>query len=495
MSNAKIRRLDFTGSPIAESYYQDNSMHACIVGPLGSGKTHSMFARAFRHVREQPPGRDGVSRTKIICVRPTYKALRDACVPAYEQIFDPAFFGAVALTNMLHKVTFRLGGYGHPFELETIFRALDDEEQTRSIRSINATFAVINELRDGNDPSIYGQIFARCGRFPAVADGGAKFGGVISDSNCWDDEHFAHKLFVTEPAEGFKLFLQPPGLICDARGNWIENPAAEAPKHRRPGYYLNQIPTMPNEEDQRVFLRSEWGSLRGQRPVATYYRDDFHCKEAEPWPGLDFTAGIDPGLQAATIIGQAGPEGFRVFAEVVTDGAPLGEHIQLVKREFARLFPGQRLRAAYIDPAGDQRSAQTGQTTTQAARREFMPATVLPASSSNAIAERIDALQNQLRLIGKQGQPQFILHPRCTRLRKALQSGWRYKELKGSGGHFESKPYKLDAASHIADALCYWLLGNGAARGSVSGPGMDQDAFARACESRNPPGAWSPFDI
>jgi hypothetical protein len=114
------------------------------------------------------------------------------------------------------------------------------------------------------------------------------------------------------------------------------------------------------------------------------------------------------------------------------------------------------------------------------------PAVVMPQQEAQSVQLRIDALQASLRQTNTRGEPMFMLHPRCPRLRKALQSGWRYREIKSSGGHFESKPYKLDAASHIADACCYFVLGGGAGRAMTApgGPGA-MDEFARLAARRN----------
>jgi len=303
-------------------------------------------------------------------------------------------------------------------------------------------------------------------------------------------------LFVTNPSAGFKLLTQPAGLIADGGGQWIENPAAENPKYRKPGYYLRAAEAL-DEESQRVFLRSEWGSLRGQKPVATYFDDKMHCREFEPWAGIDFIAGFDPGLNAATIVGQAGQLGYRALMEIATDGTPLQEHLELVKREFARLFPNCRLRTIYPDPAGDQRSAQTGQTTNQQIRVIMNPTVVMAQQEAQSVQLRIDALQASLRQMNSAKEPMFMLHKRCVKLRKALQSGWRYKEMKGSGGHFESKPYKLDDASHIADACCYFIIGGGGGRAMTAPGGIGaQDEFARACASRTGGRSgkiWTPF--
>ena len=171
--------LDFTGSPVAEAFYEDNSPDACIVGPVFSGKTHAMFARAFRHVREQPPGRDGVARSRIAVVRHSYRALRDTAVPSYQECFNPEMFGPVMPTNMTHKCRFRLAGYDHPFEIETLFRALEDQKDIRGLLSLNLSFAIVNELREC-DAEVYGMLRTRCARFPT--DVPAKFSGVISDS-------------------------------------------------------------------------------------------------------------------------------------------------------------------------------------------------------------------------------------------------------------------------------------------------------------------------
>ena len=187
------------------------------------------------------------------------------------------------------------------------------------------------------------------------------------------------------------------------------------------------------------------------------------------WPHEEFIAATDPGLNCATVIGQAGADGFRVLLEVVTEDAIAEEHFELVRRKFEAAFPGKRIARLYMDPAGDNRDSRQHYSDMRIAREVLRPCVVIPAPGNNSTSSRVDTLQAQLRLLNSHGEPMFSIHPRCEKLRHALQSGWRYKEIKGSGGQFESKPYKLDPSSHIADALCYFLLGAGARSGSMFG--------------------------
>jgi hypothetical protein len=50
--------------------------------------------------------------------------------------------------------------------------------------------------------------------------------------------------------------------------------------------------------------------------------------------------------------------------------------------------------------------------------------------------------------------PQFVLHPRCVTLRKAMLGGYHYKRLKVSGERYAEKPDK-NRYSHIAEGMCY----------------------------------------
>jgi hypothetical protein len=73
---------------------------------------------------------------------------------------------------------------------------------------------------------------------------------------------------------------------------------------------------------------------------------------------------------------------------------------------------------------------------------------------------RLEGTRKPLRSL-VDGKPQFVLHPRCKKLRKALLGGYHYRRKRVSGESYEDKPDK-GPLSHVADALTYqgaWLFG------------------------------------
>jgi len=53
------------------------------------------------------------------------------------------------------------------------------------------------------------------------------WGGIISDTNPPDTDHWLYNYFEVDKIEGTTLFRQPPGLIKDENNQWKDNPEAD----------------------------------------------------------------------------------------------------------------------------------------------------------------------------------------------------------------------------------------------------------------------------
>jgi hypothetical protein len=76
------------------------------------------------------------------------------------------------------------------------------------------------------------------------------------------------------------------------------------------------------------------------------------------------------------------------------------------------------------------------------------------------------------------GNPGFLIDPRCKELIKGFEGGYAYRRIQVSGERYDDKPEK-NRFSHIHDALQYLMLGAGEGRQV-----MNQNANARAFQAK-----------
>ena len=146
-------------------------------------------------------------------------------------------------------------------ELDVHFFALDNEDDVSKMRSLEMTGWWDNELEYTTKP-ILDEQESRTGRYPAIADGGSAWDGVIADMNAPSEDHFLPMMagevpFPDEMPEDaraalawpkdWKYFVQPPALIevmsPDGKSveRYEENPKAENRRWLKPGYYFEKL--------------------------------------------------------------------------------------------------------------------------------------------------------------------------------------------------------------------------------------------------------------
>ena len=77
--------------------------------------------------------------------------------------------------------------------MEVWFLALDRSTETGKLRSLEISFAWINEASEV-PKEIFDMLTQRVGRFPPKREGNPTFTGVILDTNCPDDDNWYYKL-------------------------------------------------------------------------------------------------------------------------------------------------------------------------------------------------------------------------------------------------------------------------------------------------------------
>jgi len=325
----------------------------------------------------------------------------------------------------------------------------------------------VNEARE-LPKGIIDALDDRCGRYPAVKDGGCTWRGLMMDTNPPDDDHWWYRLAEEERPRGWDFFKQPGGLI-ESGGEFIANPAAENTVNLEPDFYTDRVPGK-SKDHVRVYYCARYGFVQEGKPVYPEYADEVHAwnEPIEPLRGEVLWVGIDFGLTPAALFAQQTPSGRWLWIdELVTE--------DMGATRFAELL-GPKLRGEYRDyeiqifgdPAGAQR-AQTDERT---------PFQILAAHGINALAAptndwiiRRDAVANPMtRMID--GLPGFVISPKCKVARKALAGGYALRRIQVVGEErYHDKPAKT-RYSHVVEAGQYAMLGAGEGERVV---GYDRD--------------------
>lgn len=467
--------------PVMARFLASDAFLRGAMGPVGSGKTGGcLMDMIYRAMRQAPHPRDGFRRTKFAVVRDTYRQLEKTTIPSWHRWVPETlghWVGGSGGQPARHTVTFALQD-GSKVELIVEFIGLGENNVANVMPGWEGTGAYLNEA-DKLTPETLHYIRSRVGRYPArdnvAGFQGATWRGVWADFNAPDTEHWLYDTFVENPVTGTEFFPQPGGLI-ETKTGYIPNPTAENIANLPEGYY-EQMLGMPRWFIRRMVL-NKWGASRDGEPVYEEFNDEVHVAphDLEPVRGLPLLLGADAGLTPALIIGQIMPSGqWRILDELIAPKTGMGAKRfgdltnQLLVERYAPWCPGPSRRAitarrdeyqiiGHADPASSARSATDEQSWLQvysaATNIHFRPA------PSNNLTPRLEAVRQPLsRLID--GEPGFLLSPRCKVLRKGFNSGYRLKRLTiGGGERFSDQPDKNEF-SHPHDGLQYLMLGGG----------------------------------
>lgn len=460
-------------APTAGKFYLDNSPVACIMGPIGSGKTTASQLRLQRHAFEQTPAPDGVRYTRWGIVRETYPQLQRTTMESWFQMFPRFRKGSHQWisTKKTHVWKFTPPRDKHPIHAEFVFCALDDQEDVANLMGLEVTGFWFNELRL-IAPDVVGQASTRAGRYPNKAMGGPKWNGWIADTNPWSSTSEYHTRFVVNKPENWAFFRQPGGMEPDAEN--LEN----LPDGR--GYYEKAVQALPPHEVDTL-VNCKYGVSRDGRPVYVSYDDNFHCHQFElaDAPGRkDSRDRVTPihigydntGRNPAAVIAQKTKDGqWRVRYEFCGQGIGMKAHAAALRVFLAEKVPRYEIQRITCDPAGRAKGADDLDMR-MVIQREFPGVQVLNART-NDIATRIEAVDGTMRR-NVNGAPAVVVHPECRNLREACISKYHYRRMKLAGEErFTEEPEKVSPYADVADALQYLLLGGGEGRVTSDGKG------------------------
>ncbi len=437
-------------------------------GPIGSGKTTTNLMKAIRLGTRQKPSmrqkielRRGVwapvRQFKLCVVRDTYRQLWRSTLPSWFKRVPREVGEFVGAENApaRHRVTFELPD-GSVVDFLAEFVAIGDNSAEEVLRGYEPTAFYLNEL-DLLSRDVLTFARGRAGRYPDMEDGGPTWHGVLADCNAPELSSWLFKdIFTPAPADlaaaRIELFRQPSGLAPDA-----EN-LANLP----PGYYEEQVSGAAEWYVERM-VKNRPGYSRAGKPVYPEFQDRLHVAGADlpVLVGVALTIGLDAGLNPAAVLGQHSPNGqWRVLDELVgeTGMGPMRFGDMLAQRLRER-FPGVRTIHAWADPsAAYGADTRGGEQSWIEIVRAKTGIPIRPAPT-NRLIPRLEAVRKPLsRLID--GQPGFLMSPRCVILREGFNSGYRFRKMNVQEERYDDEPEK-NRFSHPHDSLQYLCSGGG----------------------------------
>ena len=431
--------IDYTPPPTGQKFMESDAKMRVLMGPVGSGKSVTCCFEVIRRAAmQEPDANTGKRRTRCAIVRETARQLQDTTTKTFLDWFPPGVCGRYMRTTKTYF--FEVGDV----ECEIMFRALDDADDVANLNSLELTFAWFNECRDIH-PEIVDAMSKRIGRFPSSKDGGPTWFGMWGDTNpptmdtwwYYQMEGIDPKDGVSPNNNGWAVFKQPSG----------RSPYAENIGNLPEGYYDTQG---RSEEYIRVFIDGQYGLSSNGQPVYQYFRPDYHMASQTLKPFLNgvrpLVVGVDLGLTPAAVIGQQDPRGRAlVLDELVSFDMGIQRFVRtMLKPLLYERFAGAPV-LIVVDPAGVQRAQTDERSAVDIIKAEGLR--VIPAKT-NKVSARINAVDDFL-MRQVDGDPAFLLDPRCTQLKAAMMGGYRFDK---NGGIDKNKH------SHVAEALQYLML-------------------------------------
>lgn len=475
-----MAQLVYNPSPTGIRFHNDDSRVRAVMGPVGSGKSSMCITELLRRAMLQAPDEQNRRRSKALVVRNTFGELKSTTIKSCEVWW--AGLGKFIYDSPIRFICERSLPDGTVLDFEAIFLPLDRPDQVGKLRSLEVTFAWINEavLVPASALQV---INGRIGRYPKVerdpVTGAKTYGptwrGIILDTNPCSEKHWFHDLFVkrkgvdeyekiaekyakeidedVQPV-GFAFYEQPGGLrkVEDYEGNVSYEPDPDAENIENLdggfGYYLNQLAGA--EEDYiSTMLCGQFGTTFSGKPVYPSFKAAEHVVDERlvPVRGLPIVVGMDFGLNPAAVFTQMDHLGsLLVFDELCAFDILVDEFLDdmLLPRIAAR-YAGFQLRVVG-DPSGRNRSSLSMKTVYDKLSDKGLASS--PAVTNDFLMRR-DAVATYLNRRGG-----MRIAKSCEYIVDGFKGGYHYAAYKGSATSFKKEPEKNDY-SHVHDGLQY----------------------------------------
>lgn len=477
---AVITEFSYADIPTCQEFAASNAFVRGLMGPFGSAKSSTCVAEIVQRSQRQRRGPDGLRHTRWGIVRNTYGQLRETTIKTVFQWLPPQYYGRYVESKHTYTIKAFEG-----CDIELQFLALDRPDDIDKLLSLELTGGWINEAREVPWSIVEG-MQGRVGRWPAKRDGGPSWHGIIMDSNPPDTDskwyrYFEERVWLKDfnrmreagdiprdmrPEQFVAIFKQPSGLADNA-----EN-LSNLPGGRR--YYAN-LAAGKSPEWIKVYVHGEYGFVAEGKLVYPEYSDQIHCKPVDPIEGITIERTWDWGLTPACIFSQMLPDGrWLVFDEMVSDNMSVDQFSDEVLEHCARAFRGRASFDDIGDPAGEARAETDKRSVFDILHAKDID---IRGAMTQDPTLRQESVRKPLRTLIN-GEPQFILHPRCRVTRKGFLGGYHRRRMQmGGPERYSDKPEKNEA-SHPHDCVQYRALEHFAPALVAKPRDPDDDFFA-----------------
>jgi Phage terminase large subunit len=450
----------------AKLFHNDNTFIRLIMGPYGSGKSTLCINEIVKSACAMPKWSNDRRRSKCIIIRNTSGELQSTTLQTWLHWFgDLGVIRKRQKPLLTYEHTFN-DGYGI-VELELVFIALDRDEDIRKLKSIEATFAYINEVSEVPQSVLHHLIGRVNHRYPSKAFCDEPYwSGILCDTNPPDSDHWINKDFEQNPTDNYKIFHQPSGLIQngdgsfakDKFGNYIANVECDNYENLSSDYYV-KLAEKRSEGFIKVYCGGQYGIVESGKRVYPEYNDDLHSvPRLDAIQGLPIHLGWDFGLTPACIVFQISPRGqARILKEYIASDMGIRTFAKnVVLPDLPVSFPYNKVGESEADPAGAAGDAIMEELSCIGELNTLGINT--NAASTNDPDVRISSVRYFLNSM-IDGQPAFLLSREgCPMLRKGFINGYVFKRLSVTGDErYQDKPNK-NKYSHPHDGLQYGLM-------------------------------------
>jgi len=476
-------------------YHKNNKMIGRIImGPFGSGKSTANCAEILFNSVLIPPMKDGVRRSRWAIVRNTMGELETTTLLTWLDWFRNLGVVTIRYKPVL-KVTHKFNYNNNPIEMELMFLGLDREADKQKLDSLELTGAYPNEIRHLSE-GVYLHLFGRSGRYPSNADidftvksqlvdavvkkGVTRYGVrkmIFGDTNPPDVDHWLYTKFEANKNDVIEIHHQPPALIKDKSGAWINNDNRDNHAYISLDYYTSSAAAHNwSDEYVKVYCLGEYGIISHSKSVFHEYNDFIHSvDEVDILPDQTVIIAWDFGTTPACLISQiSSTSQLRCIKEFVTERSS----VQSLARNFVKPWLDKHMSGETIISKGDPAnpSAQTDLKSCYKVLAEEGIQTT--AAATNHIESRLNAVKDHLLTL-IDGQPKIIISKfGCPTLRKSMIDKYCYERLRIIGEEkYKDVPIKSHPWSDIVDCLQYVCLENVRLQVKNTDDGVDWSGF------------------
>ncbi len=401
---------DYLPTPWQQKFHQSAARHKALVGGLGAGKSLAACQEVKTCLLESP-GSIWIVGRKLL------PSLRDTTLRSFLNVIPNELvktFNKASLT-----LTLKNGS-------EVWFRPLYDPEVLKSYEIAGFFIDEANEV----DEEIYKRLKDRMRQ--KLRNGMRPRYQSIIALNPTEEDHWIPQLFFFQKPENHALF----------QSTTFDN------MQHLPREYVKELEQMYSPDVLQRLLYGQFGKVHKGRPVYPQFSRGNHIYPLDFDHKLPLIRGWDFGYQhPACVFMQLDGSQVRVLGELMGKRTYLDDFVEDVVIPYQNLhFKNANKFLDYCDPHGADKTDKP-KTSIQILNEKR----IFPVYRRTYIQEGIKAVKRFLDTKDRQGNSNFIIHPRCKLLIEGLKGG--YHRLDG-----DEDPEKDGYYDHLQDALRYSLV-------------------------------------